>query len=260
MAGKKPRLTKNQAEWEKQYSLLKRRISDWKRNFHAVFNELPIKPQRVTKADIQRLKDITWKKLTPLQKESARKEYTYRYDEKWEDVYKPQPPYTPPTETDFYSNLDYGNEYNEEWEEQRHDWDKEDEDGYKEAVVSEDEIKAWIYNNIDAITLDEEIPNVREMLIALVEQAIFDSGHSRRYFEYLEENAGKLNELAQKAMHGHVSGRGNNQRVVYAEEGGEHAYADFAQLLNYNRVLDQRESQQLTDEGIMYFDFADYDL
>lgn len=256
MAGKKPRLTKNQAEWEKQYNLLKRRISDWKRKFHAVFNELPIKPQRVTKADIQRLKDITWKKLTPLQKESARKEYTYRYDEKWEDVYKPQPPYIPPTETDFYSNLDYGNEYDEEWEEQHPDWDKEDEDGYKEAVVSEDEIQEWITSTIEAITIDQEIPAVREQLISLVESAIRQSGYNRSYFEYLEEKADEFNNLAMKAMHGYIR---RNGKVIYIEKDGETAFAAFATLLNLGRPLEQSQSEDLTMYGDMIFDFADFE-
>ena len=253
-------MTKNQAEWEKQYNLLKRRISDWKRKFHAVFNELPIKPQRVTKADIQRLKDITWKKLSPIQKESARKEYTYRYDEKCEDVYKPYPQYKPPTENDFLEDIDtyMGDEYEQYLQDiyyKEYDED-EDEDGYKETVVSEDEIQAWITSTIEVITLDQEIPSIREQLISLAESAIRQSGYDRNYFEYLEEKAEEFNNLAMKAMHGYIR---RNGKVIYIEKDGETAFAAFATLLNLGRPLTQSQSEDLTMNGDIIFDFADFE-
>lgn len=246
MAGKKPRLTKNQAEWEKQYNLLKRRISDWKRKFHAVFNELPIKPSRITKKDIERLKEITWKKLTPQQKESARREYTYRYDEEWEDVYEPKLPYTPPTEQDFYNNLDYGEDYDTEWEEQHPGWDEE-------AIDTEAELNQWITNLIEQI-LDVNVnyptPGIEQTLRGIMYNSEDRMG-KEEFYNFLQENASQLHQLAERAISGYLR-RGSSPTRL--QEG---AMVEFATILNMNRPLTQEQSETLTQEGYIDFDYSE---
>ena len=212
---------------------------------------MPTKPERITKKDIERLKEITWKKLTETQKQRARKEYTYRYDEKWEEVYQPQPPYTPPTESQWYDTLDYEDDdlYDDSFEPE-----ELDEDGYRETVVSEDEVEAWLESTIDAITIDRELPEVREDLKDLVRKAVESSDYSREYFEYLESNSGRFNELARKAIYAYPLRNGS---IRYLEDGGETAYAGFATLLNRGRPLTQSQSEDLTMFGTMKFDISD---
>ncbi len=239
MAVKKSRLTKNQAEWEKQYNLLKRRISDWKRKFHAVFNELPIKPTRITKKDIERLKEITWKKLTPQQKESARREYTYRYDEEWEDVYEPKLPYTPPTEQDFYGNVENDNDY----------IDMGDED----AIDTEAELNQWITNLIGQI-LDVNVnyptPGIEQTLRRIMYNSEDRMG-KEEFYNFLQENASQLHQLAERAISGYLR-RGSSP--TRQQEG---AMVEFATILNMNRPLTQEQSETFTQEGYIDFDYSE---
>ena len=106
----KKRLTENQQEWNKEYKNLKRRVKSWVKKFHAVV-ELPQKPERIYKKDIERLKQTTWKNISETEKKQARKEYEYRYENKIPEVYIPKPAYTPRTEQDYFNNPDYSEDY-----------------------------------------------------------------------------------------------------------------------------------------------------
>ena len=244
----KKRLTPRQQEWETEFKKLQRRVREWKRKFHAI-PDLPQKPERITKKDIERLKQFKWKNIEEAVKKRWRKEYEYRYEQEDEEVYQPKPPYTPPTERDFYDNLDYGDDYDLEWEEQHPDWEEPDEDGYRETVVSRDEIIAWVDANINTITVDRELDGVREQLGNLVLEAADAYGDYNSYLAYLEQNAGTLNELATKAMSGYV-GKGGK---IYQED--PQALSKFANVLNLKRPLDQSQSERLENEGWVSFDF-----
>lgn len=246
----KKRLTPRQQEWETEFKKLQRRVTEWKRKFHAV-PDLPQKPERITKKDIERLKQFKWKNIEEAVKKRWRKEYEYRYEQEDEEVYQPKPPYTPPTETDFYDNLDYSDDYDREWEEQHPDWEQPDEDGYTETVVSRDEIEAWIDANIETITVDRELDHVREQLHSLVLEAADAYGDYGEYLNYLEQNAYTLNNLAQKAMAGY-RGKGGK---IYQED--PEALSKFATVLNLKRPLDQSQSERLENEGWVSFDFND---
>lgn len=244
----KKRLTPRQQEWETEFKKLQRRVREWKRKFHAI-PDLPQKPERITKKDIERLKQFKWKNIEEAVKKRWRKEYEYRYEQEDEEVYQPKPPYTPPTEIDFYDNLDYGDDYDREWEEHRPDWKEPDEDGYTEIVVSRDEIEAWIDANIETIAVDRELDGVREQLHSLVLEAADAYGDYGEYLNYLEQNASTLNNLAQKAMTGY-RGKGGK---VYQEDPG--ALSEFATVLNLNRPLDQSQAERLDEEGWVSYDF-----
>ena len=247
-------MTPRQQEWEKEFEKLKRRARDWKRKFHAVI-DLPTKPERITKRDIERLKEMKWKNLADVEKKKAREEYEYKYEQKMPEIYKPEPPYTPPTEQDYYDNPDYGEDYDREWEEQHPEWDEEDEDGYTETVDSRAEIEEWITKVIDTISLDREIPNVRETLLSLIEDAARANDYSNDFYKYLEGNSDRFNELAIKALHGYI--KKSDGSTVYLEEGGENALPAFVTLLNYGRPIDQYQSAEFTETGHITFDTTD---
>lgn len=78
MAKKKPKLTPNQLEYQKQLKLLRRRIKAWERKGFLFDYTPPEIPKRVTKKDIQRLKNITFKKFTSEQKQEFRERYRQR--------------------------------------------------------------------------------------------------------------------------------------------------------------------------------------
>ena len=246
----KKRLTPRQQEWETEFKKLQRRVREWKRKFHAV-PDLPQKPERITKKDIERLKQFKWKNIEEAVKKRWRKEYEYRYEQEDKEIYQPKPPYIPPTETDFYDNLDYGDDYDREWEEQQPVWEEPDEDGYTEPVVSRDEIEAWIDANIETIAVDRELDGVRGQLHSLVLEAADAYGDYGEYLNYLEQNASTLNNLAQKAMTGY-RGKGGK---VYQEDPG--ALSEFATVLNLNRPLDQSQAERLDEEGWVSYDFND---
>lgn len=246
----KRRLTPRQKEWETEYKKLKRRVSDWKRKFHAV-PDLPIKPDRITKKDIERLKQFKWKNISEAEKKQWRREYEYRYENKMPDVYQPKLPYTPPTEDDYYNNPDYGEDYDTEWEEQHPGWDEPDEDGFTETVVSRDEIEQWINENINTIAVDRELDGVREQLSSLVLEAADAYGDYGKYLSYLEDNADTLNKLAEKAMSGY-RGKGGK---IYQEDSS--ALSEFATVLNMNRPLSQSQSERFENEGWISYDFND---
>ncbi len=246
----KKRLTPRQKEWETEYSKLKRRVSDWKRKFHAVI-DLPQRPERVTKSDIERLKQMRWKNLDEPIKAFARKEFEYSYENKMPEVYTPKPPYKPPTETEFANNttpdvpqatLEPSDESEEE----------PDEDGYTETVVSRDEIEAWIEANIESITIDKELDGVREELESLILEAADAYGDYEKYLNYLESKAATLTDLATKAMLGYF-----NRRTREMEHSYKNAIPEFATVLNLGRPLDVSQSGRLQDEGWVSFDFND---
>ena len=224
------------------------RAGDWVRKFHAVA-DIPTKPDRATAKAIQQIKEMVWKKTDEPTKKQWRKEYEYRYENKMPEVYLPKLPYNPPTETDYYNNPDYGEDYDREWEEQHPSWDEPDEDGYTETVVSRDEIEAWIDANINTITVERELDGVREQLNNLVLEAADQFGDYEAYLSYLEQNAGILNELAQKAISGYVGKNGK----IYQED--PQALAKFATVLNLKRPLTPSQSERLENEGWVSFDF-----
>lgn len=246
----KQHLTPRQKEWETEYKKLKRRVSDWKRKFHAI-PDLPIKPERITKRDIERLKQFKWKNIPEAEKKQWRREYEYRYENKMPDVYQPKLPYNPPSEQDFYKNitqeeLDYERQFvDDTW------YEEPDEDGYTETVVSRDEIEQWINENINTIAVDRELDGVREQLSSLVLEAADAYGDYGKYLSYLEDNADTLNKLAEKAMSGY-RGKGGK---IYQEDSS--ALSEFATVLNMNRPLSQSQSERFENEGWISYDFND---
>lgn len=244
----KKKLTPRQREWETEYKKLRRRVRDWKRKFHAV-PDMPVKPERITKKDIERLKQFKWKNISEAEKKQWRKEYEYRYENKMPEVYQPKPPYTPPTEQEFLDNLSL-DELEHEKQFLEPDSDEPDEDGYTETVVSRDEIEAWIDANIYSISSDRENEGVKELLENLVLEAADACGDYEGYLNHLEANADRLNKLAQKAVKYRRRGSPEKQ-----EE--QSAVSEFATILNLGRPLTTSQAERLENEGWVSYDFND---
>lgn len=198
---------------------------------------------------------MKWKNLADIEKKKAREEYEYKYEQKMPEIYKPEPPYSPPSEQDYFDNPDEDQYYEDAsvWDEP--EYEEPDEDGYSETVDSRAEIEEWITKVIDTITLDREIPKVREAIISLVEDAARANDYSNDFYKYLEENSDKFNELAIKALHGYI--KKSDGSTVHLEEGGENAMPAFITLLNYGRPIDKYQSSEFTETGHITFDTTD---
>lgn len=239
--------------YEEAYKRYENRIKSWTKKYHAVVKQIPkVKfTKNITEKSIQRLEKQKWTQYSERKKKEARKQYEIQYENREPSVYTPKPPYTPPTEQDFYDNTTL-----EELEHERQfvddNWYEEpDEDGYTETVVSRDEIEAWIDANINSITLDKELDGVREQLNNLVIEAADAYGDYEGYLNYLELNAATLIDLATKAMYGYIDRKGNKH------QNDPDALAHFATVLNLGRPLDVSQSERLQYEGWVSYDFND---
>lgn len=236
--------------YEEAYKRYENRIKSWTKKFHAVVKQIPkVKyTKNISEKSIERLEKQKWTQYSERKKKEARKEYEIQYENRMPSVYKPKPPYNPPTEQDFLNNISF-DELEHEKQFLEPDYEEPDEDGYRETVVSRDEIEAWIDANINTIVVDRELDDVREQLGNLVLEAADAYGDYNAYLAYLEQNAGTLNELATKAMSGYV-GKGGK---IYQED--PQALSKFATVLNLKRPLDQSQSERLENEGWVSFDF-----
>ena len=241
-------------EWLEEYRKALNRVATWKNKFHAVF-DMPSKPKTIYKEAIERLKNINWKNLAEIEKKRAREEYEYKYEQKMPEIYKPEPPYVPPSEQDYFDNSDQDQYYEDSRRLDEQEDEELDEDGYTETVDSREEIEAWIEKVIDTISLDREIPEVREKLISLIEDAARANDYSNDFYNYLEDNSDRFNELAIKALHGYI--RKSDNAIIYYEEGGENALPAFVTLLNYGKPIDQYQSAEFTETGHITFDTTD---
>lgn len=239
----KKKLTTNQALWEEEYRKLKNRVYYWKRKYHAI-PELPEKPKRIYKKDIEELKNFVWRKIPEEKKQEWRKEYARRYEEKSPEVYEKKPKYSPPTEKDYLRNIDRSQN-----KPPKPNFE-EDEDGYKETVVSREEIEIWIEKNIYNITYDRENDGAKELLENLVLEAADAYGDYEGYLNYLESRSQELTTLAEFIIKYH-----NKNSLEKQEE--QPKIQQFATILNLGRPLTPSQSERLENDGWVSFDYND---
>ena len=245
----KKKLTPRQQEWKTEYDRLKRRVAEWKRKFHAIV-DLPQRPQRITKKDIERLQQFKWKNIDEAQKKQWREEYAYRYENKMPDVYHPVPQYNPPTENDYFTTPEPPPVPNQTYEDEAED-----------AVDSYEEINAWIEENIlmvdqkDGYKSWEIDPEERQSIAKMAQDAAAAAGYSEEYYKYLEEHAKDINEQVRKHIYGYVTKKG---RVIRPESNGQEL-SNIATILNYGRPLDAYQSMELNETGFVTFDITDID-
>ena len=238
--------------YEEAYKRYENRIKSWTKKFHAVVKQVPkVKfTKNISEKSIERLEKQKWSHYSERKKKEARKEYEIQYENRMPAVYKPKPVYTPPTEQDYFNNPDYGDDYDREWEEQHPGWDEPDEDGYTETVDSRAEIMEWIDRNIYSITVERENEGAKEKLERLVLEAADQYGDDASYYIHLENNAARLNQLAEQVVKYHRKGSYGYQEELVA-------LTEFATILNLGRPLSPHESERLENEGWVGFDFND---
>lgn len=250
----KKKLTPRQKEWETEYKKLRRRVRDWKRKFHAI-PDLPQKPERITKRDIERLKQFKWKNISEAEKKQWRKEYEYRYENKMPEVYQPKPPYTPPTEEDFIKNISFEEiEHEKQFVDDTY-YDEPDEDGYTDTIDSRAEIEAWIERTIDSIEIAEtpyqgEIPGAREQLDNLVLNGADEYGDYIGFLAFLEDHTAQLTYYAELVMTGY---RNPWKGDIAPTPSSDAALSQFATILNFNRPLSKEQSDALNQGGNAYW-------
>ena len=236
------------SRYEKAYENYQKRRIRWVEKFHAVVKEIPhVKyAKNITEKSIERLQKEVWPKISEKAKKKARKEYERLYEEGAEGIYFPKPPYKPPTEHE-YMKIPYQDilpktapPVNEE----------PDDDGYKEPVDSRAEIMAWIDRNIYSITVERENEGAKEKLERLVIEAADQYGDDAAYYKHLENNAARLNQLAEQVVKYHRKGSYGYQEELVA-------LTEFATILNLGRPLSPHESERLENEGWVGFDFND---
>lgn len=235
----KPKLTKNQLQFQKELQNLHRRAKEWERKQGIKFTDFPTMPERVTKKDIQRVREIRLKNFTPQQVAQYRKEYQYRTE------------YEPPTE-DQYIRDDYDPYwYEPEWDES---WGEESET----PALSTAEMEAWIQEKIDSILnptlLEREREGAKELLRTIIDNAKEQIG-TKGFYEFLQdpENAGKLEASAHAYLQSYQKKNGTDT--------GGPALEEFTETLNLNRPLTDEQAYELSTYGTVNFDYSgtDYD-
>ena len=223
MAKKKPKLTPNQLEYQRQLKLLKRRIKSWERKGYEFEIYIPETPERIRKRDIQKLKNIQFKRFSKEEKQLAR----YRHEELEE------------------RNNTYYEDYN--------DWYFEPTD---EPVSTEAEIDAWleeVFNGIiNPSMVDREREGAKEKLYGILQDAKLRLG-SRAMYDYLSQPdvVSKLNEYASAYISSYLKKDGTDTGAI--------PLTKFAETLNLGRPLTQEQSEELTMYGSIDFDYTDTD-
>lgn len=237
--------------YEEAYKRYENRIKSWTKKFHAIVKQIPkVKyTKNISEKSIERLEKQKWTKYSERKKKEARKKYEIQYENRAPSVYTPKPAYTPPTEQDFLNNISF-DELEHEKQFIEPDYEQPDEDGYRETVVSRDEIEAWIDRNIYSITVDKENEGAKELLERLILEAADAYGDYEGYYNYLEANAAQLNQLAEKIIKYH-----NKKSSAYQEESA--SLSQFATILNLGRPLTPSQSERLENEGWVSFDYND---
>lgn len=253
---KKKNLTKNQALWEKEYKRLKNRASKWKSKHRILFEDFPVKPDKIYEKDIQALRNIRFRQFTEEQVQSYQENYEEAYETgRIPDKRKNKKPYEPPTQNDFETGNDTID--NEVWE-----------DVDNEPVSSMEAIDAWIDDLMDAIldTSRIDIPNyeVREILENLLHNLKTQIGE-REFYEYMS-TGDVVSELTEIAYEGMSTSPLKGQRGADAP-GARNAIDKFTRVLNRHRPLTDKQSQDLSElietggyEGQVNFDAFEDEL
>lgn len=223
MAKKKPKLTPNQLEYQKQLKLLKRRIKSWERKGYEFDIYIPETPERIRKRDIQKLKNIQFKRFSKEEKQLAR----YRH---------------------------------EEIEERNNTYYEDNNDRYfetsDEPVSSIAEMDEWIDELINSILnptiIEEEREDAKDTLLNLLETAKREMG-IKNFYNYLQQRdvVDKLNAYASDYINSYVKHDGTDTGAIPLQK--------FAETLNLGRPLTMEQNETLTMYGTINLDYTDTD-
>ena len=225
MAKKKPKLTPNQALWQREYNLLLRRIAKWQKQGMLYADPIPQKPKHIHQKHIQELRDINLRRLGKSGKEEMRRNYQIREE---------------------LNRLPVDDIYD---------------DGYVHTgspVQTEAEMDEWLEETFDAIVspslVEREREGAKDVLRGLLEDAKRELGVKGMY-EYFQEPTvvDQLNGAAEKYI--------NSYKRKNGTDSGDAPLSEFARVLNLGRPLTQEQNEELTMFGAVDFDYAgtDYD-
>ena len=223
MAKKKPKLTPNQLEYQRQLKLLKRRIKSWERKGYEFDIYISEPPKRVTKKDIQKLKNIQFKRVSKEERQLAK----YRHEELEE------------------LNNTYYEDYN--------DWYFEPSN---EPVNTVAEMDAWLEETFNEILnpslVEREREGAKEVLRNLLDTAKAELGVKPMY-EYLQQPrvVDKLQSYASEYISSYQRKNGTDT--------GSTPLVKFAETLNLGRPLTQEQDETLTMYGTIDLDYTDTD-
>ena len=222
MAKRKPKLTPNQFEYQKQLKNLQRRIKSWQRKGYEFDVNIPSKPERITKKDIQKLKNIQFKRFSKEEKQLAR----YRHEELEE------------RNQTYYDDSDLGYETTDA------------------PVDTIQEMDAWLeelFNSIlNPTIIEEEREDAKDTLLNLLETTKRELG-VKNFYNYLQQKdvVDKLNTYASDYINSYVKHDGTDTGAIPLQK--------FAETLNLGRPLTLEQNESLTMYGTINLDYTDTD-
>lgn len=232
----KPKLTKNQQQFQREIANLRRRAREWERTRGIKFTDFPSMPEQVTKKDIQRVREIRLKNFTKQQVEQYRKEYKYRTN------------YNPPTESDFYNGVEPPQPDEPDWDE---NWGERTDEKYK----TDAELDAWIEEKILEVTEPTFYnPNVpRELAEERKEELrnyMYDAKlrmGTRNFYEFLqdEEIFAQLNHATTEYVN---ESKGTDQTSFSVNS--------FLTILNLGRPLTREQAETAAFYNRVDFDYT----
>jgi len=233
--------SKLSAQWEHEYSLLKRRAKYWEKTKHILVDTDIEKPKRVTQKSINKIKNIRLSNMT----EKETRKYQEAYQEKYDNSdTSNEKPYIPPTEYDYMNDPDW---VASQW------W----EDTPNEPIDIRQEYDAWINDLIDSILTiaDNSSPRVNEDLRSIFKGLLEDSRQAmgdKAFYEYLSNSdvISRLQSIAYEGMS--TSPTPANQHII------DGAIVDFAVTLNMGRPLSDEQAYTLQLNSAVDFDYDDY--
>lgn len=236
MAKQKPKQTPLQKEYEHELSLLKRRAKTWEKTHKILIDDFPKTPKKVTRKQIEQLKNTRISNFTEKQLQKYRENYETAYENRELSIPEEgREPYTPPTENDFYYNTD---DYDDYW------W----EDTPNEPVQSQAEIEAFIDETIENILNTSNIARPNEAIRAILRTLLDNLRASigdKAYYEFLSDSSTveELTEAAQTGMATSPTKTSNGSEKQQAQD----AISKFTYTLNRHSPLDSYQAEQLSE-------------
>lgn len=223
MAKKQRKLTPNQSEYQRQLRLLKRRVKSWERKGYLFEIRIPEIPKRVTKKDIQKLKNIQFKRFTKEERNKAWGRYQIREELSREPEVN-------------YDDYWYEPEYR--------------------PVNTMAEIQQWLDDIINEILnpelLERDREGAKELLETIIDNARRELG-DKSFYDYLQDP-----EVVTK-----LKNAASNYRQSYRKKNGtdtgDESLREFTETLNIGRPLTQEQAEDLEMYGAVDFDYSDTD-
>ena len=241
MAKNKKYSSPQRKQYEHELSLLKRRQKEWVKTKHFILPEIKEKKSYESYAQAaERVKKIRLSSFTREQKQEYRKNYEIKYeagelttDEIYEETYRP------PSENDFYNNVDNSNK--QRWQ-----------DTENKPVKEEEEYDAEIEELINKIVSASDVQRGRDEVRDTLKNLLYNSRSQmgdKEFYKFLKENLKDLQDAASEAIFKYIK-RGEDYDSAINS-----LLSRFATILNRNRPLTDEQSYTLETYGTIDYDY-----